>query len=649
MKLKKNLKLIILVLVMFFLFSVNSYAGQTWNSLDYDVTLNRDGSMNVVETWDVDISSTNTMFKTFEDSYSDNYTFTDVKVSEVYNGKENFLNQIYEQQYHVDSGCYYALPISSYEFEVAWNVGLDNSSARRTYKIYYTVENVITRYTDCSEFYWQFLSKNNTMTGNNVTGRIRLPSNVSDLEKLRVWGHGSLSAEVHKTSSSLVEFTVPSVRPNEMIELRVVVEENLFPASMNIDTDNKLKEILAEEQGWADQANREREEAKNSWKKFLVGIAIWILANIFILTLFSKKLQNYKAIREDLIAEYGNPDAEFFNVQYFRDIPNEDKATPGRAVYLRNFRNNSSYIRNELSNIFSATILNLSLKKILYFEAVSEKEIRICLTDDYASYEPNLADDEKTILRLLKRALRGKEYITTRDFNRFASREYDFFYDQMNSIDHEVEEILMNEGTIDKEKKERISKWSSKTILYFVFAFIMFFFMPFTLLVPGVFIGLIMLGVSARKTAICVSVLSYDGQAEVHMWDGLKNFMKDYSLLNERLVPDIVIWEKYLVYATAFGIADKVLKQLKIVHPEMFNRYDDYPGRRYGYWNMVSSPNFNNEHFFNSFSRDLERVCDNAISSYSAAHSSSSSGSGGGGGFSSGGGGGGGGGSCGGR
>ena len=41
MKLKKNLKLIILVLVMFFLFSVNSYAGQTWNSLDYDVTLNR--------------------------------------------------------------------------------------------------------------------------------------------------------------------------------------------------------------------------------------------------------------------------------------------------------------------------------------------------------------------------------------------------------------------------------------------------------------------------------------------------------------------------------------------------------------------------------------------------------------------------------
>ena len=35
------------------IFNVNSYAGtQRWNSLDYDVTVNSDGSMDVVETWD---------------------------------------------------------------------------------------------------------------------------------------------------------------------------------------------------------------------------------------------------------------------------------------------------------------------------------------------------------------------------------------------------------------------------------------------------------------------------------------------------------------------------------------------------------------------------------------------------------------------
>ena len=77
-----------------------------------------------------------------------------------------------------------------------------------------------------------------------------------------------------------------------------------------------------------------------------------------------------------------------------------------------------------------------------------------------------------------------------------------------------------------------------------------------------------MYGISTRKNATCVSILSTRGQEEVQMWKGLKKYMEDYSMLDERMVPDIVLWEKYLVYATAFGIADKVLKQLKVVYPE---------------------------------------------------------------------------------
>ena len=30
-----------------------------------------------------------------------------------------------------------------------------------------------------------------------------------------------------------------------------------------------------------------------------------------------------------------------------------------------------------------------------------------------------------------------------------------------------------------------------------------------------------------------------------------------------------MLWEKYLVFATAFGISEKVLKQLKVVYPEI--------------------------------------------------------------------------------
>ena len=117
--------------------------------------------------------------------------------------------------------------------------------------------------------------------------------------------------------------------------------------------------------------------------------------------------------------------------------------------------------------------------------------------------------------------------------------------------------------------------------------------------------------------------------------------MEDYSLLKEKKVPDIVLWEKFLVYATTFGISKKVIEQLKVVHPEMFmTMNNDYSNAysRYTYWQIVSNNSYGIESF-NTLSNNLERAYDSARSAYNSAHSSSSSSSGSGGGFSGGGGG----------
>ncbi len=51
---------------------------------------------------------------------------------------------------------------------------------------------------------------------------------------------------------------------------------------------------------------------------------------------------------------------------------------------------------------------------------------------------------------------------------------------------------------------------------------------------------------------------------------GLYNYLKDFSALSERGVQDVILWNDYLVYATAFGIGDKVMKQMKEIAPEYF-------------------------------------------------------------------------------
>ena len=648
-KLNKKVCIFLFIIFTLFMMSTTSFAGtQRWNSLDYKVTLNSDGSADVVETWDVYVSETNTLFKTFDLSTFDKYKIVNPRVTIVENGYERDLRQIDEQQYHVDSGCYYGLQINSYEYEIAWNVGLDNSYDDRVYKMYYTIENAVTLYNDCAEFYWQFLSNENGMYGERITGQITLPEPVDSLEELRVWAHGPLTGEITKASTSTATFYIDSIYANEMLETRIVVEDpGMFYASSNYEKTNKLEDIIAEETVWADEANREREEAKAALGSVFFGFIVFLGANAAVVIFAILKSGQYKKTRKEFAEKYGDADRKF-DLIYFRDIPEEAKATPARAVYLRNFAHNSSNLTTKLSEIFAATILNLSLKGILRFETDQMKKIKIYINEDVDSNLVRMTEDERVIFNLIKDALgrnrSGDGYITPDMFNYYARRNYDHFHMEMESIITKVERILEEEYKIDIEKKDLAKKWSGKFTIYLVFA-IFTLFLPF---VPGIFIAMVILSISSRKVVKSFSFLTYSGAEEAAMWKGLERYMEEYSMLDEKLAGDIVLWEKYLVYATAFGDADKVIKQIRIVHPEMFDPNNSAYNSRMGYWHVINTP-YGGYNTFESLTRDLRGISDTARSAYSTAHSSSSSGSGGGGGFSGGGGGGGGGGSCGGR
>jgi len=633
MKLIRKISFIVMfVFVMLIILNVKSYAGtQRWNSLDYDVIVNSDGSMDVVETWNVYISETNTLFKDFEISYSDDYRIDDVKITKVENNEEIPLNQIYEEQYHVDSGCYYGLQIDSSTFEIAWNVGLDNSSASKIYKMYYTVENAVKIYNDCTEIYWQFLSDSNGMSGKNVTGTIRLPQSVSDIEKLRVWAHGDLTGEINKLSNKEIAFVLNSLRANEMLEIRVVTDENIYENCNNTYNKNMLEKILIEEQKWADEANKERENAQKRLERMKNIFIIVAIINVGVFLLFLSKIKEYKRIGKELKEEYLYPENE---LEYFRDIPDEENATPARALYMYRF-NKKIYMDSEISNVFSATILNLSLKGLITFEPVSEKEIRIFRTPESQSKSVLLSEDELIIYNLLAEAMLGKDYITPKEFSKYASREYDVVYSKLNRIEQVVEKYHEVIGKTSTERKEIAKKWSKKFLIYMLLAIIL---SGFCFALPGLILGLIFMANACRKNSKYVSILTAKGNLEVAQWAGLKKYMEEYSLLKDKLVPDIVLWEKYLVYATVFGISKKVLKQLKAVHPELFNEANSNNFNRCGYWHMMNNPMFGLDSF-EDFSKSLGNVYNSAKSAYDVAHSSTSSGSGGGGGFSSGGGG----------
>ena len=56
------------------------------------------------------------------------------------------------------------------------------------------------------------------------------------------------------------------------------------------------------------------------------------------------------------------------------------------------------------------------------------------------------------------------------------------------------------------------------------------------------------------------------GEAETLL--GLKKFLLDYSLINERSHIEVKLWEQYLIYAQLLGISDQVRKEFSSIYPD---------------------------------------------------------------------------------
>ena len=45
--------------------------------------------------------------------------------------------------------------------------------------------------------------------------------------------------------------------------------------------------------------------------------------------------------------------------------------------------------------------------------------------------------------------------------------------------------------------------------------------------------------------------------------DGLKNFIRDFSSLDERTKEEIILWDDYLIYSVIFGDNKKIYNEMK--------------------------------------------------------------------------------------
>lgn len=502
----------------------------------------------------------------------------------------------------------------------------------RTFDVSYRVNNAVKVHTDVAELYRKFIGEAN---GNKIAAvqvNLKLPPGAEKYrqgEDIRIWGHGPLTGEVNFAGPDKVVWQVKNLPAYTFVEGRVVMPTALLSAAPASARTNKtaLAAILAEEQGWANQANKERMQARAEYAGG-IGIVGATLVGLFLLW-----------------RRFGRRHQTSFEGDYYRDLPGA--YSPAELSVLWNYRKMKA-------QDLTATILDLARRRFLRLEAANVEVKKLLGSKEVSTYrvvflpppdpaaarkaeDAVLRPHEKELLDYLQGDIgKGQESIYLSDIEQYSKDngiEFHGFWQDWTT------------GLIGRGEEHNFFDNSGNIGLWTVLGGLGLFGLGCYLASKsGVFGGsLIIAGALLLIIPRGFKRRSASGQEDYVRWQAFKRFLQHFSEMERHEIPSLIIWEHYLVYAVTLGVAKEVIKQLEVVFPNLQD--GDY---RFGYGWMSYGAYHEMNNLYSSFDGigdSIERSLDSA----QKAASKASSGSGGGGGFSGGGGGGGGGSSYGGR
>jgi uncharacterized membrane protein len=595
----------------------------TMDQIIVDAQVFPDASMQVTERITVDFSGQWNGF--YVKIPQGDTPITEVQVSE--NG----------QPYEFNPGTEYGPPgtfLTKYEGNdilIDWSI--DAYDQVRTFDVSYRVVNAVKIHPDVAELYRKFIGEANGNEISYVQVNLTLPPGAEQFqqgEDIRIWGHGPLNGEIQFAGPNAVVMKVSDLSPYTFMEGRVVMPVSLFagaPAEA-YTAQPALGQILTEEQGWADQANKERMMAR---AEMGVGAGIVLAALVSVFMLWRR---------------YGRKHPTVFDGDYYRDLP--AGYSPAELSVLWNFKAMNA-------NDITATIMDLARRQFLFLEEDTVQVRRLLGSKEVTTFrltfmpapepaalrkpeEAVLRPHEEELIDYLKNDIGGgKDYIYLTDIEEYAKKHGQEFHAWWSGWTSDI---------IAKCEAYNFFDSNGNLTVFTVLGGVALFVLGFVLAARIGVIGwaMIIAGIIIFAVPLRFKRRSVTGQEDYVRWAAFKRFLEHFSEMQRHEIPSLIIWEYYLVYAVTLGVAKEVIKQLEVVFPNM--QEGDY---RFGQgWMMYGTYHTGMNALTNSFD-GIGESFERALNSAEKAVSKASSGSGGGGGFSGGGGGGGGGGSYGGR
>lgn len=476
--------------------------------------------------------------------------------------------------------------------------------------IKYIVKDVVVLHKDVAELYWTFIPDGFEDALNNINIEVYLPE-TDNSDNFRIWAHGNLSGEVNFINEKGIKAKINEVFTGESVDIRTTFDKTLVDESLVVKKSNvkALDEIVKVETERAEVANNLRAELTLKRNIVIYGTLIIYLA-IIVLGIYVY-LKYGKSPKSNYYSKYNREFIDDYNVEVI-DYLMKKQISP---------------------NAMSASIMNLIYKKNLSVVEIANDQKK--KDYDFTLENTDNLDECESILvdflfeRVGKNRLNseGKKCFSTLDLKKYANgtKTCSTFINSYTKWKNKVIEVGKNEKFYERSNVPMIFGFTMLIVSIALFSIGISYgvdFIPtYLLLFVAIFFLIYTLLVDKR---------TIKGAEHYDKWKAFKNFLNDFGSFELKELPEIVLWERYLVYATIFGLADKVQKNMNVRINEMnldTLGYDYYPS--YVYINLGSTIN-------SSINNAINSAYSRQSANYANTHSSSSSGGGFGGGFSSG-------------
>jgi len=428
----------------------------------------------------------------------------------------------------------------------------------------YTIQEEILEQKDVSQFFYSVWKDKWPKRVNDLNIFITFPGPV---EKITYFIHPpNLNSITHSASGNKIHIRSVNHPPEQYLEINAIMPKEWFSNLRKADNYMTAAEIIEGEKAYISQ--------KEVMDSIIPIISLIIsLAPIFVFVFLYIKygretnypeLNNLPPYIRD-IEEIGDLSPSEAGVLYDPNLPN---------LYLHRFiaaeimeMVRTGYLETLEKEIITVPIVNIK-SKVTAFKPVPGKNLYNLTKVQAAIYEficNNLVDGSFSFEEYKQKI---SPPITMRIISvtqLSARRAFVIFYKSLLKIIND----LLDKRYIDQTGPQFAIYFS---IIYIaIFIIWLFFFHNGNIgdvyIFTGLFTAAALLIISSYKKDI-LSRWTKEGRIKHEKLKRYKKFMEELTLMKEKRITDVVLWEKLLVYATVFGIANKVVNAMKINYPD---------------------------------------------------------------------------------